>query len=289
MPIDKTEWRSLEETANRLRKLTLDTVNWAGGGHIGGAMSSMDVLTVLYHHVLNFSAEKKDDPGRDRFVLSKGHIGVGMAPVLADLGCFPMEWLQDFSRILSPLGMHLDAGKVPGLEASTGSLGHGLSLAVGMALGARYQGQTWRTYCLMGDAETDEGSIWEAAMSAAHYRIDSLCAIVDVNHAMIDGMTTDVMNLEPYPDKWRAFGWNVIEVSGSDIPALVDAFEKAEATKGAPSVILMDTVKGEGIDFMEGDYTWHYGSVDEAKYEAGAASLERHLQKRLAIIEGKEA
>ncbi|MDD7464853.1 MAG: transketolase [Actinomycetaceae bacterium] len=287
MPISNEEWRHLEETANRLRKLTLDTTNWAGGGHIGGAMSAMDALTVLYHHTLNFSAQKMDDPERDRFVLSKGHIGVGMAAVLADLGCFPKEWLERFSRIGSPLGMHLDANKVPGLEVSAGSLGHGLSMAVGLALGARYQKQSWRTYCMLGDAETDEGSIWEAAMSAAHYKLDNLCAMVDVNHAMIDGFTKDVMNLEPYPDKWRAFGWHVIELKGNNIPALVDAFDEAASVKGQPTMLLLDTVKGEGIDFMEGDYTWHYGSVDEEKYAKAEQSLERHLAKRLANVKGE--
>ncbi|MDY6076877.1 transketolase [Mobiluncus sp.] len=283
MALSADEHKKLEETAFRLRKLTLDTVVSAGGGHIGGAMSAMDCLTVLYHHVMNF---KMDDPTRDRFVLSKGHIGVGMAPVLADLGCFPKDWLPTYSHIQSHLGMHLDAGKVPGLDASTGSLGHGLSLAVGMAAGARQLEQSWRTYCLMGDGECNEGAIWEAAMSAGQWKLDNLCGIVDVNHAMIDGMTVDVMGLEPFEDKWRAFNWEVINVKGSSIPDLVDAFDKAKTIKGKPTVLLMDTVKGEGIDFMEGDYTWHYGSIDDEKYAKASESLQKHYEKRLSAVKG---
>ena len=286
MPLSADEHKKLEDTAFRLRKLTLDTVQAAGGGHIGGAMSAMDALTVLYHHEMNFSADKMDDPLRDRFVLSKGHIGVGMAPVLADLGCFPLDWLPTYSHIQSHLGMHLDAGKVPGLDASTGSLGHGLSLAVGMALGARQLGQSWRTYCLMGDGECNEGSIWEAAMSAGNWQLDNLCAMVDVNHAMIDGMTADVMGLEPFADKWRAFKWEVIEAKGNSIPAIVDAFDKARTVKGKPTVILLDTVKGEGIDFMEGDYTWHYGAIDDEKHARAMESLEKHHQQRLTLVKG---
>ncbi|MCI6584548.1 MAG: transketolase [Mobiluncus porci] len=285
MPLSKDEWKQLEDDAYRVRMLTLDTVRWAGGGHIGGSMSAMDALIALYHHEMNFSAEKMDDPARDRFVLSKGHIGVGMAPVLADLGCFPKEWLETYSHIQSHLGMHLDAKKVPGLEASTGSLGHGLAIAVGMALGARQLGQDWRTYCLMGDGECNEGSVWEAAMSAGNWELDNLVGMVDVNHAMIDGMTADVMGLEPFEDKWRAFNWEVINVKGSSMPDIVDAFDKARTIKGKPTMLLLDTVKGEGIDYMEGDYTWHYGAFDDDKYQRAQDSLKRHHEKRLAMVQ----
>ena len=285
MPLSKDEWKQLEDDAYRVRMLTLDTVRWAGDGHIGGSMSAMDALIALYHHEMNFSAEKMDDPARDRFVLSKGHIGVGMAPVLADLGCFPKEWLETYSHIQSHLGMHLDAKKVPGLEASTGSLGHGLAIAVGMALGARQLGQDWRTYCLMGDGECNEGSVWEAAMSAGNWELDNLVGMVDVNHAMIDGMTADVMGLEPFEDKWRAFNWEVINVKGSSMPDIVDAFDKARTIKGKPTMLLLDTVKGEGIDYMEGDYTWHYGAFDDDKYQRAQDSLKRHHEKRLAMVQ----
>ncbi|MDO5025276.1 MAG: transketolase [Trueperella sp.] len=284
MSIDAKTWRELEEKAADLRQLTLQTVVWAGGGHIGGSLSSIDLLTVLYHHTMNFSAEQLEDPDRDRFVLSKGHIGVGFAPVLADLGCFPIDWLKDFNHTGSPLGMHPDGSKVPGVEIATGSLGHGLSISVGMALASRLSGRNFRTYCLMGDGECNEGSVWEAAMAAAHYKLDNIVGIVDRNHAMIDGMTEDVMGLEPFADKWKAFGWHVIEIDGGSIPEIVAAFEEAEAHKGAPTVVIADTVKGEGIAEIAGDYTWHYGSFAEDKFEDGKKSIEQHRKDRLAKI-----
>lgn len=282
--ITAQQWRSLEDTAHRLRRLTLDTVVWAGSGHIGGSLSSTDLLTVLYHHVMNFDAARMDDPDRDRFVLSKGHIGVGFAPVLADLGCFPTEWLQRYNHTGSPLGMHPDAGKVPGVEVSTGSLGHGLSLAVGMSLGARVQQRDFRVFCLMGDGECNEGSVWEAAMAAHHFGCDNLVGFVDRNRAMIDGPTETVMGLEPFADKWRAFGWDVHEIDGHHIPTIVETVDLALATTGRPSMIILDTVKGAGIDFIEGDYTWHYGAFDAAKQELAATSLDAHHARRLAAV-----
>ncbi|MDO5627365.1 MAG: transketolase [Mobilicoccus sp.] len=284
MPLSDHEWRELENTAHRLRRLTLDTVAWAGSGHIGGSLSSTDVLTVLYHHVMNFSAEQMDDPDRDRFVLSKGHIGVGFAPVLADLGCFPLDWLTRYNHTGSPLGMHPDSNKVPGVEVATGSLGHGLSLAVGMAVAARLQGRDLGVYCLMGDGECNEGSVWEAAMSASHYRCGRLVAFVDRNHQMIDGPTEDIMSLEPFAQKWEAFGWHTQQLSGHDIPAIVAAIEAAHEVTDAPSMIILDTVKGEGIDFIEGDYTWHYGAFDAEKKAAAEAALDAHHERRLARI-----
>lgn len=284
MAIDTTTWRRLEDKAHELRELTLDTVVWAGSGHIGGALSSMDVLTVLYHHIMNYSAEQADDPDRDRFVLSKGHIGVGFAPVLADLGLFPRDWLKEYNHTGSPLGIHPDGNKVPGVEHSTGSLGHGLSVAAGMANASKLSGRDFFTYCLMGDGECNEGSVWEAAMAATHFKLDHLIGIVDRNQAMIDGMTEDIMALEPFVDKWRAFGWNVYEVDGHSIPDLVEVFEQAKAHTGTPSMVIANTVKGEGIDFIAGDYTWHYGSFGGDKAEEARAALARHHDARVANI-----
>ena len=284
MGLETGQWRRLEDKAAELRELTLDTVVWAGGGHIGGSLSAMDVLTVLYHHTMNYSAEQMEDPDRDRFVLSKGHIGVGFAPVLADLGCFDREWLKTYNHTGSPLGMHPDAGKVPGVEHSTGSLGHGLSVAAGMATASRISGRGFDVYCLLGDGECNEGSVWEAAMAAAHYRLDHLVAIVDRNRAMIDGLTEDVMALEPLADKWAAFGWHVIDVDGHSIPDLVAAFDEAKSVTGKPTVVIANTVKGEGIDTIAGNYKWHYGSfAPDAAGEARAA-LARHHEARLARI-----
>ena len=174
MALDQAEWKRLEDKASELRKLTLQTVIWAGSGHIGGSLSAMDVLTVLYYNEMNFDGKKLDDPDRDRFVLSKGHIGVGFAPVLADKGCFPKEWLEDYNHTESPLGMHPCSHMVPGVEISTGSLGHGLPISVGMALGAKLAGKKWRTYTLLGDGESDEGSNWEAAMALSLIHILTL-------------------------------------------------------------------------------------------------------------------
>lgn len=284
MTISTAEWRHLEDTAHRLRKLTLDTVVWGGSGHIGGAMSAMDILTVLYHRVMNYDPKRLDWEDRDRFVLSKGHVGIGYAPLLADLGCFPAEWLKTYNKTGSKLAMHLDANKVPGVEASTGSLGHGLAMALGMALGARIKDASFRVFCMLGDGECNEGSVWEAAMAASHYRVDNLVAFVDRNHAMIDGPTETVMGLEPFADKWRAFGWETFEVDGHDIPALCQTITAALAVTGKPAMILCDTVKGEGIDFIAGDYKWHYGAFDDDLASKAHQALDAYHASRIMKV-----
>ena len=278
MPLSAEEIRNLQAKARQLRCDMVDVTVWAGGAHIGGALSMTDVLTALYYHYLKVKPEEPGWPERDRFVLSKGHGGVGLAAVLADKGYYDKELLREFNHFKSPFGMHLDGNKVPGVDASTGSLGHGLSMALGMALGAGFQKQTWRTYCLLGDGECDEGSVWEAAMAAHHYKIDTLTAFVDRNHMMIDGRTEDVMSLEPLGEKWKAFGWKVREIDGHDFAQIGAAVEGAHAAKGAPTVIVCDTVKGKGVDFMEDQVKWHYGSIDselaakaKASIQAGAA------------------
>lgn len=286
MHMDQATWRRLEDKAAKLRELCLDTVVWAGSGHIGGSLSSMDLLTVLYHEVMDWSAERLDDPARDRFVLSKGHIGVGYAPVLAEAGCFPVDWLKEYNHTGSPLGIHPDASKVPGVEASTGSLGHGLGLALGMAIASRINKHDYRVYCLLGDGECDEGSVWEAAMAAAHFQVGNLIAFVDRNKAMIDGPTEEIMNLEPFAEKWKAFGWHVQEIDGQDIPGIYEAIMAAQGVEDAPSMIILDTVKGAGIDFIEGDYKWHYGSFDGDRYDKAKESLQRYHERRVARIGG---
>lgn len=281
MPLSRDERLRLEEKAHELRLLALDTVVWAGSGHIGGALSAMDILAILYHKYLKIDPKLPGLPGRDRFILSKGHVGVGYAPVLAELGYFDRELLKEYNHTGSPLGMHLDSRKVPGVEASTGSLGHGLSLGLGMALAARLKGESFRTFVLMGDGELDEGSVWEAAMAAAHYRATNLVAIVDRNECMIDGPTEEVMRLEPLADKWRAFGWEVLEAGGHDFVSLAAAFDAALAPRERPAVVLARTVKGAGVDFMAGDYRWHYGGLDSAKAEAARRSLEAYRAARI--------
>ncbi len=286
MPVQSEEVLRLEKKAYALRVLTLETVGWAGSGHIGGALSAMDILTILYHKYLNIDPSNPAKADRDRFVLSKGHIGVGFAPVLADLGYFDRELLKEYNHTGSPLGMHLDSLKVPGVEASTGSLGHGLALALGMALAARVKGETWRTFVLLGDGECDEGSVWEAAMAASHYKATNLVTIVDRNKCMIDGPTEEVMALEPFADKWRAFGFEAIEADGHDFVSLGAAIERAMAATEKPVVIIADTMKGAGIDFIEGKYAWHYGSFDAEKAVAAKESLARYYERRAERAKG---
>ena len=274
MPLSADEIKKLQAKAQQLRCDMIDVTVWSGGAHIGGALSMADVLTALYYHYLNVRPDEPGWPGRDRFVLSKGHGGVGLAPVLADKGYFDKELLREFNHFKSPFGMHLDGNKVLGVDASTGSLGHGLSMSVGLALGARFQKQGWRTYCILGDGECNEGSVWEAAMAAHHFKVDTLTAFVDRNQMMIDGRTEDIMSLEPFAEKWRAFGWEVREIDGHDFAQIGEAIEGAQATKGTPTVIVCNTIKGKGVDFMEDEVKWHYGSIDSELAARAKASIQ---------------
>ena len=287
--LSKAEWLQLEKKALELRKLCVQTTVWAGSGHFGGGMSVMDLLTVLYHKYLNI---KVDDPkwdDRDRFILSKGHAAIAYAPVLCDKGFNPVEMLKSFNLSGSKMGMHLDSNKVVGVDASTGSLGHGLSIGVGTALAARLLKKDFKTFVVLGDGELDEGSNWEAAMSAAHYKLTNLITFVDRNHNMIDGNTEDVMALEPLADKWEAFGFIVKKIDGNNVKELCEAIDFAyENETDKPVLILCDTVKGCGIDFIEGDFRWHYGAFDDEKYANGKKALEATYAKRVARAE-KEA
>jgi len=279
MGLKPEEQRFLETKANELRHLTVDTVLHAGSGHIGGALSAMDIMTILYYRFM----QKRDDPNwedRDRFILSKGHAGIGYVSILADLGYLNRNDLKSFNLTGSNLGIHLDCNKAPGVDASTGSLGHGLSLALGMALAARHLGKDFKTYCILGDGECNEGSIWEAAMAVTHFNAVNLITFVDRNRCMIDGNTEDVMKLEPFAEKWRAFGFDVLEVDGHSFPELDSAIQHAlQAQK--PVVIICNTIKGCGIDFMAGDYRWHYGAINEELAERCHQSLGRSFQERL--------
>ena len=289
MPLSKKEWLALEKKANELRHLCLDTTYWAGSGHIGGGMSVMDMLTILYHKYLNIKVEEPLWEDRDRFIMSKGHAGIALAPVLVDKGFNDPEQLKTFNHTNSKMGMHLDSNKVVGVDASTGSLGHGLSISVGTALAARVLGKNYTTYCILGDGECDEGSNWEAAMSASHYKVTNLISFVDRNKCMIDGRTEDVMGLEPFADKWTAFGFIVKEIDGHNFNELADAIEFALANKEAPVMIIANTKKGCGIDFMEDDYRWHYGAIDEDKYNDAKASLDKYYEIRKARAEKEGA
>jgi transketolase len=290
MPLSKQEWLALEKKANELRRLCLDTTFWAGSGHIGGGMSVMDILTVLYHKYLNIKVEDPNWADRDRLILSKGHAGIAYAPVLVDKGFNDPEQLKTFNHTNSKMGIHLDSNKVVGVDASTGSLGHGLPIALGTALAARVQGKNYKTYCILGDGECDEGSNWEAAMAAVQFKATNLISFVDRNKCMIDGRTEDVMNLEPFCDKWTAFGFIVKEIDGQNIKELTEAIDFALENKtDKPVMIVANTIKGAGIDFMEDDYRWHYGALDEDKYNQAKASLDKYYEKRVARAEKEGA
>lgn len=274
MSLTEQELAALKERAASIRCQIADVTGWSGGAHIGGSLSMVDILTLLYWKYLRIDPANPAWEDRDRFVLSKGHGGVGHAVVLAERGYFDKAALREFNETGSMLGMHLDSNKVPGCDASTGSMGHGLSQAVGMALGARVLKKEWRVFCVIGDGESNEGSIWEAAMAAAHYKLDNLIVIQDRNHLMIDGPTEEVMSLEPLPDKWRAFGFETREVNGHDLPALAEALEFAITHQGSPIMLVCDTIKGKGVEFMEGKPEWHYGGLNAEQIAKAKASIE---------------
>lgn len=275
MPLTEQEIRDLAETARKIRKAIIDVTGWSGGAHIGGAMSMVEILTLLYFKVARVDPEQPEVPDRDRIVVSKGHGGVGYAATLAARGYFDFNLLKDFNKFKSPFGMHLDSAKVRGVDVSTGSLGHGLPMAVGLALGARVQKKDWRTFCILGDGECNEGSVWEAAMAAAHFKVTNLVTLVDRNRLMIDGRTEEVMSIEPFSDKWQAFGFDVREVDGHSFSQLADAVEKALTASDKPVVIIANTVKGKGVDFMENDVRWHYGGLDTDLVAQAKASVDR--------------
>jgi transketolase len=252
----------LETIALTIRRHIISMLAAAGSGHPGGSLSAVEILVSLYFEVM------RHDPGnpaweeRDRFILSKGHACPVVYATLAEAGYFPVEELQTLRAFGSRLQGHPDRKKLPCLEASTGSLGQGLSIASGMALGFKMDSKPNRVYCLMGDGELDEGQIWEAAMTAAHYKLDNLCGIVDRNGLQIDGWTCDVKSLEPLADKWRAFGWNVIEVDGHNVCDLVSAFGRFRHSPFKPTVIIAHTVKGKGVKPMENEAGWHGKAPD---------------------------
>lgn len=274
MPVTMEEKKNLQAIAKELRLTVVDVMTWSGGAHIGGSLSCLDLLTALYFKYLKLDPENPDWEERDRFILSKGHAAAGYIPVLSKRGYFPKEELKTFNHFGSPFAMHPDCNKVVGCDVSAGSLGHGLPIAFGMGLGFRHQGKPNKTVCIMGDGECCEGSIWEAAMAIAHYNLTNVIPIVDRNKLMIDGPTEKVMALEPFADKWRAFGFDVIEIDGHDFQQICDALDRAWAAEDKPVMILANTVKGKGVDFMENRMEYHYASGDSVMCEKAKASIE---------------
>ena len=256
-----------------IRRDVLEMIHTAGSGHPGGSLSAVELLATLYFDVLSVDPARPDDPDRDRFLLSKGHAAPVLYSVLARRGFFDPALLPTLRQLGSPLQGHPHMERLPGLDCSSGSLGQGLSIANGLAMAARRTGRSYRTYCLMGDGEIQEGQVWEAAMTAAHFRLDDVCAIVDDNGVQLDGLTRDIMQVEPIGDKFRAFGWHVIEVDGHDLAALSAAFDEAAATKGRPTVLVAKTVKGKGVSFMEGQPAWHGKAPNDEELAAALAEL----------------
>lgn len=249
------------ELAGIARDLRVDIIRTlveAGSGHPGGSLSEIDILTCLYlGGMLRYRADDPEWPDRDRFVLSKGHCTPGFYATLARAGFFPHEELMTFRKLGTRLQGHPDRTICPGVETSAGSLGQGLSIAVGMALAARLDGAPWRVYCMMGDGEQEAGQVWEAAMAAGKYGLDNLCAIVDFNQVQQTGLVKEIMPLDPLADKYRTFGWHAIEIDGHDVGRILDAFDEAASTAGKPSVIVAHTIKGKGVSFMELNHNWH--------------------------------
>lgn len=273
--LSQDERRRLRAAARRVRERILDIVYLAGSGHVGAALSQTDILVALYHRAMRVDPKQPAWPERDRFVLSKGHGGLGLLAVLVDLGFLDEAELGQFGKSGARLGMHMDRTKVPGIEVSTGSLGHGLGQAVGMAIGARMQKLSWRTLCLLSDGEMYEGSTWEAAIAGAAHKLERLVAVIDRNRMTMDGATEEVVPLEPLAAKWEAFGWRAIGCDGHDFDDLCGALEKAmEGGAGRPTVVIAETVKGKGVDFMEGASKWHYGALDSSDYERARASVD---------------
>ena len=271
--------RTLELTAAKGRRLGMEMVFRAASGHIGGSFSAMDILTELYFEEMRIDPAAPRAPGRDRFVLSKGHCTPALYSILALRGYFPEKDLELFRSIKGHMSGHPDMAHVPGVDMSTGSLGQGISAAVGMAIAGKLDRMDYRVYALLGDGEIEEGQVWEAAMSAAKYKLDNLCAIVDVNGLQIDGRTADVMPSEPLDAKFAAFNWHVIKVDGHDFDALRAAFAEARQVKGQPTVLIAKTVKGKGVSFMENDAGWHGKAPNAEQYERAMAELNAAVER----------
>ena len=277
------ERKELQTLACKVRIGIIESTNAAKCGHPGGSLSAADVFTYLYAKELNVDPKDPKKWDRDRFVLSKGHCAPGLYAALAHQGFFPVEDLLTLRKIGSYLQGHPNMNTVPGVDMSTGSLGQGISTACGMALAARLQNNPCRVYTLLGDGEIQEGQVWEACMSAAHYKLDNLCVIVDNNGLQIDGAIDSVMSPYPIVDKLDAFGFNVVTVDGHNFEELEKAFATARGTKGAPTAIVMKTTKGKGVSFMENNAGWHGKAPNDAEYEQAMTEL----KAAMAELEGK--
>lgn len=264
-----------------LRKDIITMVYQAKAGHIGGDMSVVDALAVLYNRVMNISPDNQNSPDRDRFVLSKGHCVEALYAVLADKGFFDIKEVTDTLCQFGSKYIGHPHNKIPGIEMCSGSLGHGLPVAVGMALAGKMNKQDYRVYTVMGDGELAEGSVWEGAMSGGHYKLDNLCALIDRNRLQISGKTEEVMSQDNQAQRWKSFGWHVIEVQGNDVDALTAAYQEAAAVKGKPTVIIANTIKGCGISYMEHTAAWHHKVPTEEEFRQALEELEAKKEAAL--------
>lgn len=276
---------NLKAKAFELRKDVLDIVYRAKAGHIGGDFSVMDILVTLYYQQMKVSPAMAEDPDRDLFILSKGHSVEALYAVLADRGFFPKEDLRTCSQFGSNYIGHPN-NKVRGIEMNSGSLGHGLSVSIGMALGSRMSHRKNRVYTVMGDGELAEGSVWEGAMAAGHYKLDNLCAVVDRNRLQISGGTEEVMAQDSQEERWASFGWHVIHAVGNDMISLTKAFNEARDTKGKPSVIIAETIKGYGVSFMENNASWHHRIPTAEEYALACEELKQRREVAYSIEAG---
>ncbi|ULO06185.1 transketolase [Paenibacillus sp. 19GGS1-52] len=267
----------LRRKAVEIRMTLLKLIHRAQTGHTGGSLSNTDILTALYYHTMKHDPQNPKWVERDRFIASKGHSVESLWAVLADLGYFPQAELATYSEFGTRLIGHPN-NKVPGIEMNTGALGHGLPISVGMALAAKRDGLNYRVFCLMGDGEQAEGSVWEGAMAGAHYKLDNLVGIIDRNGLQISGSTEDVMGSEPLDRKWEAFGWNVVEIDGHDFGALLHAFDSAPQVPGKPTLVLANTIKGKGVSFAENKVEWHHHVLNDQQLEQALAELQVLLE-----------
>ena len=265
--------RELESIAKRVRRHSIRMIYQAGSGHPGGSLSGTDVMVALYFHIMKHDPKRPDWTDRDRFVLSKGHAAPALYAVLAESGYFPVEELDTLRKMGSRLQGHPCMGKTPGIEMSTGSLGHGLAAGNGMALAAKLDRKLYRIYVLLGDGEMDVGETWEAMMLASHYKLDNITAYVDRNKLQLDGPTEKIMSLEPLADKWKAFGWHVIEINGHNMKEIIHATNEAKSIKGKPTVVICHTIKGKGVSYMEGTTHFHGKAPNDQEYQQAMKEL----------------
>lgn len=278
--------KELEAKCLKIRKDLLNFIYRIGMGHLGGELSIVEMCVALYYKYMNYDPANPKWEERDRFILSKGHCSETLYTIFSDLGMYTMDYMVEHFETLdtAKFGMHSNRKYVPAIEVSAGSLGHGFPVAVGLALGARKQKKNWRTFVLIGDGELNEGTNWEAAMAGAHHQLGNLVAIIDKNHVQMTGPTATVMNIDPLDEKFRAFGWNVLEIDGNDMYAVCEALQSLPpsdpVSRRRPTCIIANTIKGKGVDFMEGNYKWHGGGIAKEQLDQALASVEKNRRIR---------